>query len=255
MANRFVGYVETVEPALSGWILDRDRPGPVKLSVVIDAALRFALIADRPRPDVVAAGAGPLHCGFAVTLPAHLLDGRPHAIDLFAEDGSPLELASWRSPIVLGPLSCRIATLGPADRDDVAAMLRLTSAESGVDPDTISDRHVDAWIRGVHRVLGARAAMGLVGYAVVERRERIGAVGLSVLRHYRRKGVGERLMRALLTAVRDDGQIAQLWLAVAPENLPARRLYEKLGFVDQANPPPGLVTPTAYSTMLWRPDR
>jgi len=111
---------------------------------------------------------------------------------------------------------------------------------------------VDEWIAAEHRLFGARAAPGLVGYAVLERHERIGAVGLSVLRDYRRKGLGEQLMRALLAAVREDGQIAELWLAVAPENLPARRLYEKLGFVDRADPPPSLVVPAAYSAMLWR---
>jgi RimJ/RimL family protein N-acetyltransferase len=35
-------------------------------------------------------------------------------------------------------------------------------------------------------------------------------------------------------------------LAIAPENLPARRLYEKLGFVDRADRLPGIVVPAAY---------
>ncbi|HWD58864.1 MAG TPA: hypothetical protein VG308_11320 [Stellaceae bacterium] len=41
-------------------------------------------------------------------------------------------------------------------------------------------------------------------------------------------------------------QIDQICLAIAPENLPARRLYEKLGFVDRADRLPGIVVPAAY---------
>ena len=255
MANRFAGHIDRVEPALSGWVVDRQRPGPVRLCVVIDRGLRFTLVADRPRPDVAAAGAGPADCGFELPLPARLFDGRAHAIDLRLGDGEAVELPGWASPVVLGPVACRIDRLGPAERDEVAVLLRLTNAESGVDPDAITDHYVEDWISRAHLLLGARAAPGLVGYAALERGEHLGAVALSVLRHYRRKGLGERLMRALLAAVRDDPRISQVWLSVAPQNLPARRLYEKLGFVDRADPPPSLAAPAGYATMIWRPDR
>ena len=255
MPNRFVGHVETIEPAFVGWVLDRQRPGPVRFSVIVDASLRFAVVADRPRPDVAAAGFGPPNCGFELSLPAALCDGAAHTIDLILDDGEELQLPAWRSPVVLGPVSCRIDRLGSADHADVAALLRLTHAESGMDADAISDRYVAGWIAAAHQLLGARAASGLVGYALLERHKRIGALGLSVLRHYRRKGLGEQLMRALLAAARDDAQIDEVWLAVAPENLPARQLYGKLGFVDRADPPPSLVVPAAHSAMLWRPDR
>jgi [ribosomal protein S18]-alanine N-acetyltransferase len=255
MAGWFTGYVETVEPAFAGWVIDRRRAGPVRFSVVIDGKLRFALSADRPRPDVAAPGSGPLNCGFELPLPVSLFDGAAHAIDLILDNGGRLELPAWRSPVVLGPVSCRIDRLGPADQDDVATLLRLTNAESGVDPDAISELYVSGWIAAGHILLSARAAPGLVGYAILARRGAIGTVGLSVLRHYRRKGLGERLMRALLAAVPELEQIDQVWLAVAPENLPARRLYEKLGFVDRAYAPPSLVVPAGYLAMLWRPDR
>jgi ribosomal-protein-alanine N-acetyltransferase len=255
MANRFAGYVETIEPVFAGWIIDRQQPEPVRFLVIVDASWRFALVADRPRLDVAASGLGPANCGFELHLPAPLFDGKAHAIDLILSDGGRLELAAWRSPVVLGPVSCRIDPLEPADREGIAELLRLTNAESGIDPDAISDRYAGEWIATAHLLFGARAAPGLIGYAILERHGRIGAVGLSVLRHYRRKGLGEQLMRALLATVRDDGQIDRSWLAVAPENLPARRLYEKLGFVDRADPPPDLVVPAGYAAMLWRPDR
>ena len=255
MATRFAGYVEAVEPAFAGWVIDRRQAEPVRFAVVIDASLRFTLTADRPRPDVAAAGLGQLNCGFEIPLPVSLFDGGAHTIDLILDDGGRLELPAWRSPVVLGPVSCRVDRLRPAERDDIATLLRLTNAESGIDPEAVSAHYVDDWIAAAYMLFGARAAPGLVGYAILERQETVGAVGLTVLRHYRRKGLGEQLMRALLAAVRDEGQIGQVWLAVAPENLPARRLYEKLGFVYRADPPPSLVVPAGYSAMLWRPDR
>ena len=255
MAYRFAGYVETVEPIFAGWVVDRRRAVPVRFSIVIDRSLRFALTADRPRPDVAAAGLGRAECGFELPLPELLFDGSAHEIDLILDDGARVELPAWRSPVVLGPVSCRIDRLGQGQDAGIATLLRLTNAESGINPDAISKHYVNHWVATAHLLFAARAAPGLVGYATLERRETIGAVALSVLRHYRGKGLGERLMRALLAAVRDDAQIGQVWLAVAPENLPARRLYEKLGFVDRADPPPSLVVPAGYSAMLWRPDR
>ena len=255
MTNRFVGHIDAVEPALSGWVVDCRNPGPVHFTVVIDASLRFAVTADRPRPDVAASGTGPPNCGFELALPAHLLDGQAHAIDLLLDDGEALKLTAWRSPVVLGPMSYGIERPGLADRDGVATLLWLTNAESGIDADAISDRYVEAWIARAYRLFAARAASGFVGYALVERQGPFGAVALSVLSDYRRKGLGEQLMRRLLAVVRDDEQIAELWLAVAPGNLPARRLYEKLRFVERTDPPPSLVVPATYSTMLWLPDR
>ncbi len=45
----------------------------------------------------------------------------------------------------------------------------------------------------------------------------------------RRKGVGEALVRFALDALKQEGA-AEVFLEVRSENLPARRLYEKLGF-------------------------
>jgi hypothetical protein len=141
----------------------------VRFSVVIDASLRFALTADRPRPDFAAAGVGPLNCGFELPLPVSLFDGAAHTIDLLLDDGGRLELPAWRSPVVLGPVSCRIDRIGPAEHDGIATLLRLTNAESGIDPDAISARYVSDWIAAAHLLFGARVEPGLIGYAIVER--------------------------------------------------------------------------------------
>ncbi len=154
-----------------------------------------------------------------------------------------------------------IEALCLADLDDVVELLRLTSREAGIEPEALTDRYVAGRLRSADVAggfwLGARVGARLVGYAVLERTgdlaAPVGVVGLSVLRDHRRQGIGERLMRALLARIRDGGEIAEAWLAVAQENLPARRLYEKLGFISDAALPAGITVPPTYVTMLWRP--
>jgi len=265
MTNRFAGQVETVEPTLVGWVVDRQRTGsPVRFTVTVDRTWRFAVVADRPRPDVAAGGFGGPNCGFALALPPRLFDGAPHDIDLTLADGEMLELPAWRSPVVLGPLSADIVPITALDLDAAADLLRLTYTEGGIELDAVTDRYVAAWIEAAigppgGLLFGARVECRLVGYAMLERGgaegPAIGAVALSVLRHYRRKGLGERLMRALLAGVRNAGIIGEVWLSVEPGNLPARRLYEKLGFVDRTEPPASLIVPANFLVMLWRPDR
>jgi hypothetical protein len=132
MSNRFVGHLDTVEPALAGWVVDRQHPGePVRFTLIIDGVLRFTVVADRKRTDVSAAGFGGPNCGFELVLPAHLFDGATHDFELVLGDGQPLTLTAWYSPSVLGPLSADIAPIITADLDDAVDLLRQTHVESG----------------------------------------------------------------------------------------------------------------------------
>jgi ribosomal protein S18 acetylase RimI-like enzyme len=166
--------------------------------------------------------------------------------------------AGRAEPALAGWLSATVATLTAADLDDVADLLRQTQLESGPETDAITDRYVANWIAGAALLIGVRAAGHLVGYAMLKRGAGsaawIGVVALSILEDYRRKGVGERLMRALLAAAGQGGDLSEIWLSVAPHNLPAQRLYEKLGFAARETWPQSLFVPAGYLTMLWRPD-
>jgi len=154
------------------------------------------------------------------------------------------------------PTTVTIVAITVAEFDAASELLRLTLIESGSDPNVITERYVVRWIGSGAPVLGARVGAHLVGYAMIERGPlRCGVVALSVLQRHRRQGLGERLMRSLLTEAHRSGEIDEVWLSVAPDNLPARALYEKLGFVDRVNPPSTMFVPAAYLTMLWRPDR
>jgi|SRR5688572_17331884 len=60
-----------------------------------------------------------------------------------------------------------------------------------------------------------------------------GSVGMGVLPDYRRKGLGEALLRACIAKAKVKG-ITRIELEARADNLPAIRLYEKLGFVHEA---------------------
>ncbi len=68
---------------LTGWIITPEDSGtPVRLSLHIDGVLALNILADQPRADVLAAGLGPLHCGYDVSLPSRLRDGQAHLVEL-----------------------------------------------------------------------------------------------------------------------------------------------------------------------------
>jgi ribosomal protein S18 acetylase RimI-like enzyme len=146
-----------------------------------------------------------------------------------------------------------------ADIDAVLELLRRTDAEAGFEPNLIS-REAAAHFNSIaapdqgyqfYALVGDR----LVGYGRLERspfdRDGVGIVALTVTAAYRRKGLGEALLRGLLRAALETGP-RQVWLSVRPDNLPAIRLYEKLGFVCDATAPPGGWAAPGEATMVWR---
>ena len=70
------------------------------------------------------------------------------------------------------------------------------------------------------------------GYALVDRRQgRPYVAGIGVLPEWRRRGIGEQLMRLILGAHRD------VWLHAREGNLSARRLYARLGLREAGHIP------------------
>lgn len=61
----------------------------------------------------------------------------------------------------------------------------------------------------------------------------VARVSISIRRDARGVGLGEALMRRLIAWAEDHPDIERLTLAVFEPNIPARRLYEKLGFVTE----------------------
>src|SRR5439155_7541822 len=256
------GHVDAVEPVLSGWVNEAARPNrPVRLFLGIDRAQPIPVIADRPRADVAVAGLGGPNCGFSLVLPAHFLDGAEHELGFILPDGRRLNLPGRPANVALGPVRGDLIPADAASVSAVADLLRRTNFESGFDPDLIAIEHAAAFnaLTGPDQgfLFYARVAARLVGYGRLERgRGDAGAlevVALTVLEAYRRKGLGEALLRAVLRAAVEEGSLREVWLSVRPENTPATSLYDKLGFVRDANHPQASWANPCEMTMVWLP--
>ncbi len=256
------GHVDAIEPVLSGWVAEVARPAaPVAFFLSIDRISRIAMIADIPREDVAAAGLGGPNCGFSVDLPARFLDGAEHELAFILADGRSLNLPGSPASVALGPVPADLIPASAASLDAVVDLLRRTDLEGGFDPDLIGIEHAAAFNavsvpdRGF--VFYARAGARLVGYGRLDRGRgeagALGVVALTVLEAYRRKGLGDALMRALLRAAAEEHSLREVWLSVRQDNTPAMRLYEKLGFVRKPNhSSAGWKMPDEIA-MLWLP--
>jgi putative acetyltransferase len=60
-----------------------------------------------------------------------------------------------------------------------------------------------------------------------------GTLGMGVLPEYRRQGIGEALLRACIEKAKSK-DITRVELETRADNLPSIRLYEKIGFVQEA---------------------
>jgi ribosomal protein S18 acetylase RimI-like enzyme len=252
--------VDAVDPVLNGWVTDIAHPSePAVFFVGIDGQHRFPVVADRPRDDVAAAGLAGPRCGFSFEIPSRFRDGSEHDIALLLPDGRDLNLPGAPPRIALGKVDAELVSAGTAvDLAAVLDLLRRTDFEAGFDPDRVGLDNAVAFdsVRNPDQglVLYVRVGARLVGYARFDRGSGDGAslaiAALTVLEAYRRKGLGERLMRALQAAAAEIG-VRQLWLSVRPDNAPALHLYRKLGFLESADHPPGRWAVPGEITMVW----
>lgn len=71
----------------------------------------------------------------------------------------------------------------------------------------------------------------IAGYIVAcpEKKDRLHIYSIAVKKHFRRKGIGEKLLKKLIKLAKKHG-LKEVFLEVNVENTPAIKLYEKLGF-------------------------
>jgi RimJ/RimL family protein N-acetyltransferase len=94
-----------------------------------------------------------------------------------------------------------------------------------------------------------------VGSCVIQRRERhvetraIGSLGLLVGPDHRGKGVGSKLIVDAIA--RSRGTFEVIVLTVRADNLPARKLYERVGFRNFGALPHGFRRGGVWTEMIW----
>ncbi len=77
---------------LWGWVQDlSEHVTPLKVSAYEHGQLLQEASANLPRPELADLGLANIHCGFSLTLPATLADGKMHTIDVITENGQPLQ--------------------------------------------------------------------------------------------------------------------------------------------------------------------
>jgi ribosomal protein S18 acetylase RimI-like enzyme len=253
------GHADAFEPVLQGWLVEISQPGrPVGFVVCLDDAVRIPVLANRPRPDVAAAGLGGPNCGFAVDLSRVCRNGVEYQFSLLTEDARKLNLPGCPSRVFFGAVAADIVPGRTADLQQVAMLLRRNDFDAWGDPGLVRLDHAAGFVAadrtGSGFVFFARAGAHLVGYGRLDIRRdegNRGVVALTVLEGYRRKGLGDALMRSLLQAAAQSG-VPEVWLAVRPDNAPAVALYEKLGFLRREIGPRPWVAPGEL-TMVWSP--
>ncbi len=120
------GYIDRIDPQglLEGWAVDAAAPHrPVEVRVLDGERLLAIGPADRMRADVKAAGFGDGFCGFSLSLPDDVFDGRPHSIRVVAR-------SSATAPKLLGTLTEPLAPLSGQPRMRV----RVTAPGRAVPP-------------------------------------------------------------------------------------------------------------------------
>jgi hypothetical protein len=101
------GYIDRADcNALSGWVLDKDRPeDPVQLELLADGKSQGKFRASAQfRKDLLDAKIGTGNYAFVYPIPNSLKDGSPHAIALKVE-GTSYELEFWQN--TPRSISCR----------------------------------------------------------------------------------------------------------------------------------------------------
>lgn len=254
------GHVDAIEPVLSGWVIEITQPAAaVGFTISIDRHRCASVIADSPRSDVAAAGLATRNCGFSVELPARFRDGREHELALLLPDGCKLGLPGLPPSVALGLVVPELLPASAVSLDDVLDLLRRNDLEAGHDSVLVAIENATAFnsIRVPEQgfLFYARAGGRLVAYGRLDRGQgaaaEIGVVALTVLAAYRRKGLGEGLMRLLLHSASRAKGLRQVWLSVRPENRPAVHLYRKLGFrVEPAHPLGDLALPGELTMVL-----
>ncbi len=134
----------------------------------------------------------------------------------------------------------KTVTIRKAKKEDIPIVMYINKVSLPENyPEWFFEEHLERWGEAFYV---AEAGGKVVGY--VMSRVEFGApyvvegsivkkghiVSIAVLEGYRRRGIGRRLMENALRSLKEVYECKEVYLEVRVSNLPAIRLYEKLGF-------------------------
>jgi ribosomal protein S18 acetylase RimI-like enzyme len=148
-------------------------------------------------------------------------------------------------------------------------MLRGYSEHPNAFTSTFEERAtkpIDWWTRRLQDptsvTLGAfDAGDALIGtvrleqYQRARERHKLNLAAMYVMKDFAGKGIGRKLMDETLISARKVAGVEMINLTVTSDNLPALRLYGKLGFIEYGREQRAVKTDTVYLDKLymWRP--
>lgn len=95
-----------------------------------------------------------------------------------------------------------------------------------------------------------RKIVGYIGAWIVQGEAQITNVAIDP--EFRRRGIGESLLREFESIVKNSRGVSALTLEVRPSNLGAIRLYEKLGFISVGRRPRYYVDNNEDAIIMWK---
>lgn len=102
----------------------------------------------------------------------------------------------------------------------------------------------------------SRKPAGWVSLRVAERDLATGEIGYSIVRDFRGRGIATEAVRALLDEAFTEGGLTRINAYCLPENLPSRKLLERLSFTPEGTLPRGAtVNGHIVDVLMHRMDR
>lgn len=210
-----------------------------KLSVCcrLDGHSEVMVTANEFRADVAAAGYGDGCYGFSLNLQDLFADGRAHTFELSVLDHPAFKFPGCSHAIVLNAIQIEIRS---ATADDVVAFAQfwrehllsygLAASNALADAELLLNKTQQHHSGLCVAVIGGQ----IIGFCALEGRsepnyQHVALLRIAVLAIYRGKGVGKRLMAAIIEQARNIG-LHRLELTVNAANTAAIQLYSNFQF-------------------------
>lgn len=233
------GYLDRCSDKLEGWVY----PGKGTIVCCKIGDWEFQTTAHTYRADVREAGYGDGFSGFSLALPQHLLDGSFHPLKLWIPSFPNFRFPNCPDEILPGIPEIEIR---PLRREEIGAYIDFWETHLADECD--SPGVAEQWSKddsfgrvylshaeGLLFVLWAHSR--IAGFCLLEPKvhegyRHVATLRIALLRPYRSKGLGSRLLQVAIDGARSSG-FRRIELTVNTHNVVARKLYDRLEFREE----------------------